>query len=123
MQYVTDALFVVVGALLILIGVSTWRQDRDLKREGLMVRGTLVADSEVEYVDRAGVAHRLSEPGAGRKGQSVWVRYDPDDPSRASTLRGLSSWFHWVFLVVGVGLVVLTAVLVVGGAQGGLAGT
>lgn len=127
MQIVLYLLFVTVGALLLLIGVTTWRQDRALRRDGLLVRGSVVeVDDEgalVEYRDRAGETHRFRESGAGPKGRRVWVRFDPDDPSLTSTLTGPASWFQWVFIAVGLGLFALTVVLIATGAGGGLAGT
>lgn len=127
MQYAIDGLFIIVGALLLLIGVATYRQDRDLRRDGLLVRGRVVKVDDdgavVEYDDREGRSHRFREDGAGPEGRTPWVRYDPEDPEVAQTLGGPASWFHWVFIAVGLGLFVLTTVLIATGGGGGLAGT
>lgn len=118
-------LFVIVGGLLILIGVATWRQDRDQRTAGTLVRGvvTEVVDGSavIEYADASGSTRTLTASGPRRRGSRVWVRLEPDD--RTDLLGGPSAWFHYLFIAVGVALFILTAILIATGGGGGLAGT
>ena len=120
--HIGDDELVVIGALLIVIGLSFWRADKPIAG-GIVTAGRVVAQTTkfddggnrwefpvIEFADRQQQKHRfeakVSGTGAkGEVGRVVKVRYDPNDPSRAQWADQPGRW-AWR-PVVATGVVVL----------------
>lgn len=128
-ERLTAAIFVGVGALLLLIAVFVAERTRRFIERAFTATGTVVGHTEshgedgtsyhprvvftagdgrsVEFVDRIG-----SNPPRPRAGATVAVRYDPQRPYSARIGTGFRLWFVPVFLGgLGLAFLIVAAVM------------
>ena len=112
-----DLVLVFVGVIFVTVGVTSWRDSRPIPN-GVLTTGRIVELQEVEDPDggrplrypvveypdpREGTRRFVVEfTGVGRVGQTVPVRYDPDDPARAQWADHPGRVLWLAFVAVGV---------------------